>query len=153
MSEADERPELHFFRTTPDRLMSRPPLCSSLQNLESCFFMIALGRFPHPLVTCASSVESAMKSVLNMPPEQFMNAEKLFAQVEIAYPALRTFDAGTLDAFRFARNRIGHYGFSPRDDEETGTLLLQIGLPFLSACYREFFNFDLLSGLVVEFGK
>lgn len=153
MSEADERPDLHFFRTTPDRLMSRPPLCSSLQNLESCFFMIALGRFPHALVICASSVESAMKSVLNILPGQFMNAEKLFVQAANAYPALQTFDSGSLDTFRFTRNRIVHYGFSPRDDEETATLLLKIGLPFLSACYREFFNFDHLSGLVVEFGE
>jgi hypothetical protein len=153
MSEADERPQLYFFRTMPDLFMSRPPLCSSLQNLESCFFMIALGRFPHALVTCASSVESAMKSVLNVPPEQFMNAEKLFAQAASAYPALRTFDSGALDTFRFTRNRIVHYGFSPRDDEETATLLLKIGLPFLSACYREFFIFDLLNGLVVEFGE
>ena len=32
-------------------------------------------------------------------------------------------------------------------------LLLKIGLPFLSACYREFFNFDLLDGLRVEYGQ
>jgi len=94
-----------------------------------------------------------MKSVLNMPPEQFMNAEKLFAQAASAHPALRTFDSANLDTFRFTRNRIVHYGFSPRDDEETATLLLKIGLPFLSACYREFFNFDLLNGLAVEFGE
>src|SRR5438270_11346427 len=46
MIETDEKPELHFFRRTPDDLISRPPLGSSLQNLESSFFLIALGRFP-----------------------------------------------------------------------------------------------------------
>jgi hypothetical protein len=153
MIEADEKPELNFFRTTPSRLMSRPPLYSSLQHLESCLFLIALGRFPHALVTCASSVESVMKSILNIPPEQFINAEKLFAQATTAYPALRTFDADDLESFRYTRNQIVHYGFSHRDDEETAALLLKIGLPLLSACYLEFFNFELLDGLVVEFGE
>src|SRR5713101_4461751 len=121
MTEANEEPELHFFRAVPDSLMSRPPLCSSLQNLESCFFLIALGRFPHALVTCASSVESAMKSILNMNPEQFINAEKLFAKAATLHSALSSFDQHGLERFRFTRNRIVHYGFSPRDDEETAT--------------------------------
>jgi hypothetical protein len=94
-----------------------------------------------------------MKSALNMPPEQFMNADKLYEQTASAYPALPAFDSGDLKTFRLTRNRIVHYGFTPRDDEETATLLLKTGLPFLSACYREFFNFDLLNGLVAYFGE
>jgi hypothetical protein len=148
----DEKPELDFFRRTPDSLMLRPPLCSSLQNLESSFFLIALDRFPHALVTCASAVESAMKSVLNLSPEQFLNAEKLFAKAIAVHPALLSFPPDQLETFRFTRNRIVHYGFSPRDDEESAILLLQIGFPFLSACYKEFFSFDLQDGLAVEFG-
>jgi hypothetical protein len=58
-----------------------------------------------------------------------------------------------LDEFRFTRNRIVHYGFSPRDDETTAILLLKTGLPFLEACYREFFGFDLHSGLARVFAE
>ncbi len=153
MIEADEKPTLHFFRVTPDRLMSRPPWCSSIQNLELCFYLIALGRFPHALTACASSIESAIKSTLNISPEQFTNAEKLFKQVATVHPALSSFNEQDLKSFRFTRNRIMHYGFSPRDDEETATLLLKIGFPFLMACYKEFFNFDLLDDIAVEFGR
>ncbi len=152
MNGPQETPELHFFRTTPDSLMAQPPLASSLQNLESSFFLVALNRFPHALVTCASAVESAMKSVLKLPPEQFLNAEKLFAKAIELHPALLSFPQDQLENFRFTRNRIVHYGFSPRDDEETAILLLQVGFRFLGACYKEFFNFDLRDGLVMEFG-
>jgi len=58
-----------------------------------------------------------------------------------------------LESFRFTRNRIVHYGFSPRDDEETAILLLRTGFRFLGACYKEFFDFDLQDGLVVELGE
>jgi hypothetical protein len=92
-----------------------------------------------------------MKSVLKLPPEQFVNAEKLFAKAMDLYPALLSFPQEQLESFRFTRNRIVHYGFSPRDDEETAVLLLQVGFRFLEACYTEFFNFDLRDGLVREF--
>ena len=67
MSEADEIPELDFFRSTPDCLMTRPPLCSSFQNLESCFFMIALGRFPHALVTVPHLLKVRSSQLLTCP--------------------------------------------------------------------------------------
>src|SRR5262249_43390231 len=149
MSSPEEEPELLFFRTTPDRLMSRPPLCASLQNLESCFLMIALRRFPHALVTCASSIESAVKSFLNVPADDRRTAKDLATQALKSFPALQDFD---LRAFRDKRNEIAHYGFTPRDDEEAATLLLSTGLPLVRACYQEFFNFDLWNGLLVEFG-
>jgi hypothetical protein len=44
-----------------------------------------------------------------------------------------------------------HYGFSPRDDEQTAVLLLQVGFPFLSQCYEEFFDFSLEKGLLPDF--
>lgn len=152
MNGTDDRPKLEFFRDTPDRLMSRPPLCSSLQNLESCFMFIALDRFPHALVMCASAVESAMKAVLAVSSEQFIPAEKLFANATKLHPALSSFDDRELESFRFTRNRIVHYGFSPCDDEETVVLLLKTGFRFLSACYKEFFSFDLLGSLHGDFG-
>jgi hypothetical protein len=153
MADTSEQPELHFFRNLPDGLMSRPPLCSSLQKLETSFFSLAMGRFPDALVTTASSVESAMKAALNVPPEDRITATALYIMALTQYPALSSFDAGDLKTFRETRNRIAHYGFSPSDDEVTAALLLKTGLPFLSACYKEFFDFDLFDGLVVEFGE
>ena len=153
MPSSDDSPDLQFFQATPDSLMSRPPLCSSLQNIEATFFLIALKRFPNAFVMSASAVESAMKSVLNVPADKFINAEDLFAKSISLYPALSSFDPDELKDFRFTRNRIVHYGFTPRDDDVTATLLLQTGIPFLSACYKEFFKFDLRLGLAAEFGE
>ena len=151
-SDSTERPMLHFLRATPERLMSRPPLCSSLQSVESSFMLVALDRFPHALVTCASAIESSMKSVLVYPPENRIPAARLYAKVRKRYPGLESFDERDLEDFRLKRNEIAHYGFSPRDDEPTATLLLKTGFPFLTACYSEFFGFDLVDGLAIEFG-
>ena len=151
-SDSTERPMLHFLRATPEQLMSRPPLCSSLQSVESSFMLVALDRFPHALVTCASAIESSMKSVLGYPPENRIHAERLYAKVRKRYPGLDSFDERDLEDFRLKRNEIAHYGFSPRDDEPTATLLLKTGFPFLTACYSEFFGFDLVDGLAIEFG-
>jgi hypothetical protein len=153
MNNTDERPNLEFFRTTPEDLMLRPPLCSSLQNMETSFFLIALGRFPHALVACASAIESAMKSALVIDPEEFINANKLYAKAINHFQSLSSFDKSELESFRFTRNRFAHYGFSPRDDEESAVLLLRTGYPFLIACYKEFFGFDISDGLVVELSE
>jgi hypothetical protein len=100
---------------------------------------------------CASSVEGAMKSILNLPPEDRIPAKRLFAKALGQYPALSSFAERDLKEFRETRNHILHYGFSPRDDEKTAALLLKTGFPFLNACYSEFFNFDVLDGLAEEF--
>jgi hypothetical protein len=110
-------------------------------------------RFPDGLVTTASSVESAMKAALALPPKDRTPATKLYAKALSLYPALSSFDDNDLTSLRNTRNRIAHHGFSPRDDDVTATLLLKTGLPFLSACYKEFFDFDLLDGLAVEYGE
>ena len=151
--ESTEQPHLKFLRATPDALMDRHPLCSSLQSLESSFMLIALDRFPHALVTCASSIESSMKSVLEKPSDSHINAERLYAEARDQYNRLESFDERDLRAFRHSRNRIAHYGFSPRDDATTARLLLKTGFPFLRKCYLEFFGFDLVDGLCVEYGE
>jgi hypothetical protein len=153
MNETEERPQLEFFRKIPRDLMSRPPLYSSLQNLESSFFFIALDRFPHALVMCASAIESAMKSALGFDPEKFITANKLYATAINQFPSLSSFDEAELEHLRFLRNRIVHYGFGPQDDEESAVLLLKAGYPFLMACFKEFFEFDLVDSLKIEFGK
>jgi hypothetical protein len=52
-------------------------------------------------------------------------------------------DSEKLKDLRETRNRIIHYGFSPRDDKECGRLLVETGLPFVTALYRELFGFHL----------
>jgi hypothetical protein len=61
-----------------------------------------------------------------------------------------SFSESQLERFRHSRNRIVHYGFSPQDDEKTAALLLDTGFSFLSACYQEFFGFDLKKALERE---
>jgi hypothetical protein len=73
------------------------------------------------------------------------------------YPVLADYDSNKLDEFRKTRNRITHFGFSPKDDEKCAALLLEVGLPFLDLCYREFFDFYLdwqdIDSAVNEFHK
>lgn len=153
MNSSNDAPIFTFMRRTPDVLMSRPPLCSSLQTLESSFYLVALHRFPHALVTCATAIESAMKAALNIGPEEFVKAENLYAMACRRFPELRSFAEDDLKIFRYKRNDVVHHGFSFRDEEETATLLLKTGYPFLSACYREFFDFSLRDGLIIELGE
>ena len=61
-SMASEEPTFVFFRNRPDGLAEKPPLASSMQSLETSFFLIALYRYPHALSTCASAIEAAVKA-------------------------------------------------------------------------------------------
>lgn len=141
---SDMAPVLHYFRTTPAGLISQPPLASSLQALETCFLMIGLERFPSALVSCASAWESALKAHLRVPPEdREAGLAELVGSIRRCSATLRTWGQDRLTEFREARNRIVHYGFSPKDDAECARLLLGVGLPFLSGCYRELFGFCL----------
>ena len=151
MNENDSQPTLNFFRTTPDNLMQRPPLCSSLQSLESSFILIALGRHPHALVACASAIESAIKAWLTKGPEDKDGLQKLVGQARQRSQRLREFHEPDLENFRTTRNRMVHYGFSPKDDHVAASLLLRVGFRFLNSCYTEFFDFTLETGLLAEF--
>jgi hypothetical protein len=137
-------PTLHFFRATPPALLENPPLASSLQSLETALFLISLGRYPSALVSCVSAWESAIKARLRIPPEDDRAPiAKLLGQVRESFAGLKVYDRAKLDDLRQTRNRIVHYGFSPKDDGECGHLLVETGLPFLGALYRELFDFYL----------
>jgi hypothetical protein len=143
MNANPEPPTLHFFRATPRRLFEQPPLASSLQTLETCFFLIALDRFPGAVVSCATAWESVIKAKLGISPEQNAPLGGLIRDIQTTSTGLRNYDGDKVRTFRETRNRIVHYGFSPKDDEECAVLLLETGLPFLGACYRELFDFYL----------
>ena len=141
--ESEQQPTLYLFRATPRQMLEHPPLASSLQALETCFFLIALRRFPTALGACATAWESVMRAKLGLAPENDLTLDKLIDQIQDSSGTLRTYDRSKLHTFRKTRNRIAHYGFSPKDDEVCARLLLETGLPFLNRCYRELFDFYL----------
>lgn len=105
--------------------------------------LIGLSRFPSGVVTCASALESVLKAKLSIPADSFVDLKDLIREIRISSPNLRTHSQNDLDGFRRARNRIIHYGFSPKDDAECARLLVETGLPFLKRCYKELFDFFL----------
>ena len=113
--------------------------------------LISLGRYPHALVSCASAIEGAIKAHFGKGPDDKDGFQKLVTQARNSSGALRQFEETDLDNFRTTRNRMIHHGFTPKDDHVAGALLLQIGLPFLDACYQELFGFSLEVGLLSEF--
>jgi hypothetical protein len=144
MNTFQEKPTLHFFRSTPVGMAENPPLASSLQSLETTFLLLSLERYPSALISCVSAWESAIKAKLRIPPEDHeYPLAKSLGKIRQSMPNLMQFDRTLIDGVRKTRNRIVHYGFSPHDDQECGRLLLETGLPFLVALYRELFGFHL----------
>ena len=144
MNTPADKPTLHFFRATPPDMLKNPPLASSLQSLETTFFLLSLERYPSALVSCVSAWESAIKAKLKIPPDDDrVSIARLLGTIRESSAGLRQFDRANLDSLRQTRNRIVHYGFSPHDDQECGRLLVETGLPFLTALYRELFAFHL----------
>jgi hypothetical protein len=141
MSSVSETPVLHWFRATPKDLAGNPPLASSLQSFETTLLLLSLGRYPSALVTCASACESAIKASRRIKPDdRGNNFNKLLTDITNDHEGLKEWKP-KLDRFREARNQVTHYGFSPRDDQKCGLLILEVGLPFLSDLYRELFGF------------
>jgi hypothetical protein len=145
-------PSLQFFRTTPDDLVARPPLGSSLQSFESCLFLIALMRYPHALTTCVAAIESALKARLEH-SEQRTRFQHLLAVARQDFPGLATLPQTQLDDLRQLRNRIVHMGFHSSDDSVAASALLSTGVPFLISVYEVVFGFSLCTALVPPFGE
>lgn len=141
----EDQPSFLFFRRTPADMMQHPPLASSLQSFETCLLLIALGRFPSVLSSCAAAVESVIKAKLGTPPEDQVRMRDLIEEIRRVSPSLRLFDQTKLQDFRETRNRVVHYGYTPKDDEICAFQLLETGFPFLEKCYSELFGFDLIS--------
>jgi hypothetical protein len=130
----------------------KPPLASSMQSLETSFFLIALRRYPHAFLVCASAIESGLQAAAVGATDRD-GLKDLLKKARNASKRIDEFGDEPLDRFRDARNRITHRGFSPQDDDETTGLYLEIGLPLLRLCYSEFFGFDLVGGLLEEYAN
>jgi hypothetical protein len=139
-----EEPKLIFFREKPKDLLTHPPLASSLQNLETSFLLIAMHRYPHALIACASAIESAIKAALKITSDEDIKLWPLIKKAKKKYPSFTSrSDYNKIDNFRLKRNHMVHFGFIPKDDEESATLLLQTGYNLIAECYETFFKFSL----------
>ena len=153
------KPSLLFFRDTPNNLVSLPPLASSLQHLETSYLMIAMNRFPHALINCGSAIESAIKAAIKASPDDRIDFRGLINKGQQKFPDFTKLSSKAIKKFRLKRNQILHYGFSPKDDEESAILLLETGYNLIEDCYESFFNFPLHSkgttygGLALDFDR
>lgn len=147
-----QEPTLLFFRHRPDGWKTNASIASSMQSLETSFFLIALGRYPHALSVCASAIESVMQAA-DIGAKEKDGLQELIKKAKKISQAIQDFGDQPLDDFRETRNRFTHRGFSPVDDSEAASLYLEVGLPFLSLCYRELHSFDLIDGLLIEYVK
>lgn len=149
---AFEEPTLVFFRHRPNNWLTSPFVASSLQAVESSFFLLALGRFPHALTVCSSAIESALQAA----PIGAKQKDGLQTLVDLAQKAskpLAQFPIESLNSLRNIRNRFTHRGFNPKDDGTSVGLYLDVAIPFLCLCYREFHAFDLMDGLLGEYSE
>ncbi len=145
-----EKSTLLFFRSRPQGLASNAALLSSMQSLESSFFLIALRRYPHALSTCASAFEMAIQAA-PIGAGKDNRLQTLIAKARHNSAAIARIPQDRLDQFRDARNRIIHRGFGPKDASESTSLYLEIALPLLEASYRDFHSYDVTDALLQEY--
>jgi hypothetical protein len=133
---------LSFFRSVPDEAVNVPSFLSSLQSLETCFYMIALGRYPAALIACASAWESLLRAYYRIPAEDEVKLRDLLARFrgEKRRTYFSKITEQQVREFREARNRMIHAGFSPKDDGYSVQLLLGIGFPYLFDLHRAGFG-------------
>ena len=113
---------------------------------------MALGRYPHALTVCASAIESALQAA----PIGASEKDGLQTLVKLARKSsasISQWPIAPLDALRDIRNKFTHRGFSPKDDGTSVRLYLDVAMPFLCLCYREFHAFDLMDGLLREYAN
>lgn len=145
-------PTILFFQHHPEALAGNAALASSIQSLETSFFLIALGRFPHALSTCAAAIETAIQGS-DAGAKDRDALQDLVRKVKAKSEKIAEFSDEALDRFRKTRNRISHRGFTPKDDSEAASLFLEVGFPFLTLCYAELHSFDVRTGLLPEYSE
>ena len=149
------QPIFLFYRSLPGE-PTIAALASSLQGLETSFFLVSLRRYPHALTVCASAIESMIKHSPACEPLLKKSGKApmlndLIQAVREKSPSLNAFPEFELNAFRQTRNRIVHKGFSPKDDSESAELLIKVGFPLATSCLQQLYGFDLMDCLIVEY--
>ena len=133
---------LRFLELNSDqlkRVLSRPPLASALQNFENAIFLSANGWHPQALTLLGSAIESAGRAYFNIPIDDkktdlsslgpSMNHE--FPQ-DFKYVTGRRYQLTQFTKFRLKRNKVTHYGSSPKDGEEAAYLIYSFAIPLLN---------------------
>ncbi|WP_152548571.1 hypothetical protein [Cupriavidus sp. SK-4] len=152
MSTAAQEPTLLFFRKRPHGWDTSTSIASSLQSIETSFFLTALGRYPHALLVCVSAIESCLQAA-SIGPNEKDGLQDLIKKARRSSAEVNDFPEASLERLRSARNRIVHHGFSPHDDSESVSIYLEVGIPFLDLCYKQFHSFDLMDGLLIEYAE
>lgn len=152
MATTDQEPTLLFFRKRPHGWDKSASIASSLQSVETSFFLTALGRYPHALLVCASAIESCLQAA-SIESKEKDGLQDLIKKARRSNAKINEFPDASLDRLRSARNRIVHRGFSPHDDSESVSIYLEVAIPFLAHCYKQFHSFDLLDGLLIEYAE
>ena len=98
-------------------------------------------------------MESSLQAAASIGAQEKDGLLDLVRKAKRSSEAVDRFPSELLDRFRVTRNRITHRGFSPKDDSESASLFLEVGLPFLSLCYGEFHSFDFKDGLLKEYAE
>jgi hypothetical protein len=140
----------NFFRKWPADAADET--IAALQGFETSLFLIALGRFPHALTSCAAAIEAALKAS----PRCATSDDRFVTLLDAACRAsahIANFPKLDLTDFRKKRNDIVHKGFSPKDDNIAADLQLKVGIPLIAACFREFHTFDFYDGLLPEYSR
>lgn len=145
-------PTLLFFRHHPSGMASNALLASSLQAVETSFFLVALERYPHALTAAASAIETCLQAA-NLGTPNKDGLFKLLQKAQRASSAMASFPTDLLERFREARNRFVHGGFSASDASDSVSLYLTACLPYLSLCFREFHDFAFEDGLLMEYAE
>lgn len=142
--DSENTPIYQFLGKVPAQMDSMP-LPSALQTWETSLLLISLGRFAHALTNCASSCESAIKAAFAIPQDNRDEVWKFFNRARDEKNAIA--DIPNRGKFLNARNRIIHYGFSPKDDSEAAFYLLKTGIPLFRAILLEYFDYDPIAQL------
>ena len=145
-------PTLLFFRSQPLGWAEDPFLASSLQSVETSFFLIALGRYPPALTLCVSAIETCLQAA-KIGAKDSDGFQKLARKARSFSSAVAGFPEDLTERLRDFRNQLTHRGFGPEDNSKSVGLYLSAGIPFLSLCYREFHAFDFDGGLLIEYAE
>jgi transcription elongation factor Elf1 len=141
---------LHFFRSLPSDPASQAALLSSMQSVETSFFLIALSRFPHALTACVSAIEYAIRESLSKVGRK-PTLQHILEQLRNRSAKAARIPAINLNRLRVFRNQLTHQGFRENDDSESTSLYIDVAFPLLEATYQDLYSFDLRDSLLQDF--
>ena len=127
-------------------------LAASIQSLETSFCLIALGRFPNALSTCATAIETAIQAS-DAGAKEGDGLQELVKKAKVKSSLINKYSEEYLLRFRKMRNRVTHHGLPPEDFSHTASLFLEVGFPFLTLCYSELHSFDVKAGLLPDYAE